>query len=186
LAVYKKAARILRLESGDPSLLAVAHALDKVGLAASLCPTEQSLDASSSSGQVPENLDWGLVALKEAFKIRFNYLGPWHVDVVDTLNNIAGIHLRRGEKEDAYLAYVQVITVRIAIFGKNHASVAVTAHILGNLSMSMAKLDEAMNYFKVCLVIYRQGMNLKNSHPLLQKTFKALDKVQQLSSMKLR
>jgi hypothetical protein len=89
-------ARILRLESGDPSLLVVAHALDKVGLAASLCPTEQSLDPSSSSVQVPENLDWGLVALKEAFKIRFNYLGPWHVDVVDTLNNIAGIHLRLG------------------------------------------------------------------------------------------
>ena len=176
--MYKKAARILRQHHGDKSL-AVAHSLDKVGLAASLSPTEP-MAPTLNTQQHSENLEWGLVALKEAFKIRLNYLGPWHVDVVDTLNNIAGVHLRRNEKEQAYDAYLQVLTVRIAIFGKNHASVAVTAQMLGRLCMSIAKLTEAMNYFKVCLKIYRTGMNLKDSHSLVQKTFKSMDKTQQL------
>lgn len=179
LAVYKKAARILRQHYGDQSL-AVAHALDKVGLAASLCPTEPI--SPTSSTHVSENLEWGLVALKEAFKIRLHFLGPWHVDVVDTLNNLAGIYLRRSEKDKAYDAYLQVLIVRIAIFGKNHASVAVTAQTLGTLSMTMTKFNEAMNYFKVCLRIYRQGMNLKDNHPLVLQTFKRMDKTQQLMS----
>lgn len=187
LAVYKKAARILRQHHGDLSL-AVAHALDKVGLAASLCPTttdpSMTLESPTSSSspthqqqQHGENLEWGLVAIKEALKIRLHFLGPWHVDVVDTLNNLAGIHLRRNEKHKAYDAYLQVLTVRIAIFGKNHASVAITAQTLGILSMSISNFHQAMNFFTVCLSIYKRGMHLKDGHPLVQQTFKKMDKM---------
>ena len=124
----------------DEESLVFARALEKVGLAASKCSSE-------------ENLEWALIALNEALHLRILQLGPHHPDTVDTLNNIAGIFYHAKEWSRARDAYTDVLTgklschdpymfitnqtwclircfsltlVRAAIFGKNHPSVAVT------------------------------------------------------------
>lgn len=79
--------------------------LNQVGLSASL---------SHSS----ENLEWALLALKESLHIRIKYLGLHHVDVVDTMNNIAGVYLHKQELEVAKELYTDVMIVRAHILEK--------------------------------------------------------------------
>lgn len=159
LSAYKKAVRILREKHGDDSLF-MACALDKVGYAASMDPTDQ-------------NLYWALIALHEALLIRHRHLGSKHPDVVDTLNKIAGIHLHRREWEKARDAYIQVLTVRAAIFGRNHPSVAVTAQALGRVYSSLSEFKVALKYMEIALKLFRgKPMLLKDNHPLVMKLLK--------------
>lgn len=81
----------------DQESLVFARGLDKVGLAASKCPS-------------PENFELALLALNEALHIRISQIGPHHCDTVDTLNNIAGIFLNMKEWSRAKDAYVDVLT----------------------------------------------------------------------------
>ena len=110
LATFKNTARIRRSAYGNDHL-SVGRALDCVGRAAANL----------------EEFDWGLIALYEAFQIRYRRLGPWHIDVADTLNNIAGIFYRLGEMKLAEEAYREVLSVRKAVWGDDHPSVAVTS-----------------------------------------------------------
>ena len=96
MSVYERMTIILRNHCEDDSLV-FARALDKIGLAASM----------SSSRQ---NLDWALLALREAFHLRLSHLGPHHPDTIDTLNNIAGVYLRMREWSHAKESYVDVLT----------------------------------------------------------------------------
>lgn len=171
LKVFKKLVRFLRHQYGNNSLV-VARVLDKVGLTASL------------STKTPQHLDWALLALSEALQVRYHHLGPHHVDVVDTLNNIAGVYLHRHEWEQARDAYVQVITVRSAIFGLNHPSVAVTAQTLGRVYSSLSDFDVALKYMELALRIYRrEPMCLGDRHPLVRRVLRSIDGVQRLRSM---
>jgi len=81
----------------DQKSLIYARALDKMGLAASKCSSQQ-------------NLQWALFALNEALYIRLSQLGPHHCDTVDTLNNIAGIFLHMKAWTRAKDLYIDVLT----------------------------------------------------------------------------
>lgn len=96
LSVYKRMIGIIGKHCDDDSL-EFARALDKVGLAASKCPSQK-------------NLEWALLALNEALHLRLSQLGPHHYDTVDTLNNIAGIFLRKKEWVQARDSYIDVLT----------------------------------------------------------------------------
>jgi len=167
LSVYKKATRILGKKHGDKSL-SVACMLDKVGLAASMLPSN-------------ENLDCAIIALHEALIIRHVHLGPHHCDVVDTLNKIAGIHLQKRDFEKARDAYIEVLTVRQAIFGKNHPSVAVTAKTLGKVYSSLSEFGLALDYMGMALKLFREEpMLLKDKHPLVMKLRRNISTTQRL------
>jgi len=162
LSAYKKAVPILREKYGGNSLF-VACALDKVGYAASMNPTEK-------------NLNWALVALHEALIIRHAHLGPHHCDVVDTLNKIAGIHLHRCDWEAARDAYIEVLTVRAAIFGRNHPSVAVTAQTLGRVYSSLSEFELALTYMEIALKLFREKpMSMKDNNPLIVKLLRNIN-----------
>lgn len=117
-----------------------------------------------------KNLNWALIALHEALIIRHAHLGPHHCDVVDTLNKIAGIHLHKRDWVKARDAYIEVLTVRAAIFGRNHPSVAVTAHTLGRVYSSLSEFQLALNYMEIALKLFREKpMSLKDNNPLIVK-----------------
>lgn len=165
--VYKRMVGILR-RNFDQESLVFARGLDKVGLAASKCPS-------------PENLELALLALNEALHLRISQIGPHHCDTVDTLNNIAGIFLHMKEWSKAKDAYVDVLTVRAAIFGNNHPSVAVTAQTLGKVCSHLSDFDASMEYFELALSIYRgEPMMLRDSHPLISKTIRNIDRTERL------
>ena len=154
LKVYRSAVRIFRKLRGDAHLT-VARSLDKVGL---VCC--RLLDT--------EHLTLALHALGEAFAIRYETLGPIHIDTVDTLNNMAGVYWHRREYEQAREAYWEVYAVRQILFGPRHPSVAVTAHALGSVHLNLAELQDASRYYVQALEIYK-GMRLTMENPALQK-----------------
>ena len=96
MSVYERMIVILKNHCKDDSLV-FARALDKIGLAASMKSSRQ-------------NLDWALLALREALHLRLSHLGPHHLDTIDTLNNIAGVYLRMREWSHAKECYVDVLT----------------------------------------------------------------------------
>lgn len=161
------ATSIYRDIHGDESLI-VARMLNQVGLSASLC-------------QIDENLDWALIALKEALHIRIKFLGPHHVDVVDTLNNIAGVYFHKRDLDLAKELYLDVFLVRHYIFGKNHPSVAVTAQTLGKVYSRMADFHNAIKYYELALEIFQGDvMRLSPHHPLVMKVKEELIQVDRM------
>ena len=136
---YLGALKIYQTLYGDFHL-SVARALDKVGLAASMSH---------------ENLDLALTALSDAYRIRCALLGPNHIDSIDSLNNIAGVRLNRREFEVAANNYRVVIEHRRRVFGKYHASVAVTAYTLACiLQDQLDRRPEAIQYFGLAREVY--------------------------------
>mmetsp|Transcript_40926 Transcript_40926/g.61288 ORF Transcript_40926/g.61288 Transcript_40926/m.61288 type:complete len:502 (-) Transcript_40926:166-1671(-) len=166
LSVYKSTVQIQRQIHGN-NHISVGRALDRVGLAASYSDS-------------PHNYDWAVAALNEAFLIRYNTLGPHHCDTADTLNNIAGVHLRRNELEEARQAYTEVLTVRAAIMGPEHPAVAVTAHTLGKVYMRVANYLEALRHFEFSLRIYCEAMRLKDTNPTVAKVLKDKDSTERM------
>lgn len=154
LKIYRSAVRIFRNLRGD-SHLTVARSLDKVGLVC--CRLKDS-----------EHLTLALHALGEAFAIRYETLGPIHVDTVDTLNNMAGVHLHRGEFKQAREAYWEVYAVRQVLFGSRHPSVAVTAHALGSIHLNLAQVQDAARYYKRAMEIYK-AMSLSAENPTVKR-----------------
>lgn len=128
--------------------LAVARALDKVGLAASM---------------THQNLDLALAALSEALKVRCRVLGPSHVDSIDALNNVAGVRLNRQEFGHAAENYRVVLQYRRNVFGTCHASVAVTASLLGRLQADhLHQVSAAASHLRLARDIL-QRLGLKQS-----------------------
>lgn len=167
LKLYKMSVSIYREIYGDENLI-VARMLNQVGLSASLCQSD-------------ENLDWALIALKEALHIRMKFYGPHHVDVVDTLNNIAGVYFHKRELDIAKELYLDVLLVRNYIFGRNHPSVAVTAQTLGKVYTRLADFHNAMKYFELALEIFQgDEMKLSSHHPIVVKVKEELMQVDKM------
>jgi tetratricopeptide (TPR) repeat protein len=145
---YNSALKVFQEKYGNLHL-SVARALDKVGLATSMTHT---------------NLDSALSSLTEALKIRCEMLGHDHIDSVDSLNNVAGVHLNRGEYTIAAHYYRVVIRYREHIFGRCHASVGVTAHTLACvLDDRLDQGTDARAYFNMARDIYG-ALGLAKSH----------------------
>ena len=172
LKIFRSAVRIFRKIHGDDHLT-VARSLDKAGL---VCSKIHDC----------EHLKMALIALSEAFSIRFEALGPIHVDTVDTLNNMAAVYWHRREYEKAREAYLEVYAVRQVIFGPTHPAVAVTAHSLGSVFLNLGQIQSAKRYFCQSLEIYKQ-MKLTREHTTLQRLIRdmvALERISGSAEMK--
>ena len=106
--------------------------------------------------------------LQEALKLRKEELGPWHVDTVSTLQNLAKLLLLTGHPARAAVHYVEVVHLRRAIFGPNHPSTAVTAHCLGNAYLQAHDTVAAEIWYHHALQIYN-AMRLPNDNPAVSK-----------------
>lgn len=147
---FLSALKIFQGIYGDKHL-AVARALDKIGLVASM---------SHSS------LDVALNLLTDSWKIRCALLGSDHIDSVDSLNHIAGVCLKRKDFAIAARHYKVVMALRQQIFGGlNHASVAVSAYNLACiLDDRLEKCNEAHIYFNLTKHIYESLGLLKSPY----------------------
>mmetsp|Transcript_307 Transcript_307/g.402 ORF Transcript_307/g.402 Transcript_307/m.402 type:complete len:99 (+) Transcript_307:137-433(+) len=78
-------------------------------------------------------------------------------------------------------AYVDVLTVRAAIFGNNHPSIAVTAQTLGKVCSHLSDFECSLKYFELALFIYRgEPMMLNDNHPLIKGTIRNIDRTERL------
>lgn len=157
------------LEQSEEDQLAFARVVDAVGMAWARVTHEEDKDHCHKA----------MTALEEAFHIRYELLGPWHVDTVETLNKMASVHLHLREYEEACNAYWEVFWVRKAIFGPDHPSVAIAAHSLGNVFVKLAATEDAAKFFQIAVEIYEK-MQLPNKHPAvarLMRDYKRLDRI---------
>mmetsp|Transcript_23116 Transcript_23116/g.34131 ORF Transcript_23116/g.34131 Transcript_23116/m.34131 type:complete len:334 (-) Transcript_23116:144-1145(-) len=167
LKVFKSAALIFRTVYGDMHLC-LARSLNKVGLAASrLCTTAS------------DNL--AFKALHESFDIRLKKLGPYHIDTVDSLNNIAGLNLRLHKYNSARKAYHEVYLRRQFIFGQNHPSVAITAHALGGVYMQLAQLNHATKYYQRAMDLYL-SLKLKDENQSIQRLLRDISALERVGN----
>jgi hypothetical protein len=152
---FESACNIYKTLDG-PHNLSVAGSLDSIGLAA------------LRSRKSTITLDKANTVLGEAFAIRFALLGPWHVDTVETYNKIASVHLHLQEFREAAKAYEEVHSVRAALFGERHPSVAIAAHSLANVYLKLSQHDLSYHYYNVALDIYTH-MQLPTDHPTVAR-----------------
>lgn len=166
--MFKGATRIFRKIYGG-SHLSVALALNKVGLAA------------CRLSKMEPNLRKALEALDQSLFIRYQVLGPSHVDTIDTLNNMAGVYFHLGNLQEARQAYFEVWTMRQAVFGPNHPSVAVTAHALGGVYLRLGQVDEASKYYYSAFDVYRH-LHLSEENPTVARLLIDIDRIGRVMS----
>ena len=170
VVAFQSACRILkRLLASEEDQLALARVVDAIGMAWARVSQEEDLDHCQKA----------MTALEEAFQIRYDLLGPSHIDTVETLNKIASVHVYLREYSEAYQAYWEVFVTRKAVFGPEHPSVAIAAHALGNVLVKLASTEDAANFFQIAVDIYNK-MDLPNKHPAvkrLMQDYKRLDRI---------
>jgi tetratricopeptide (TPR) repeat protein len=96
-------------------------------------------------------LDLAMESLEISFTLRLQVLGPLHVDTVDTFNNIAGVYYKQHNNLEAARCYREVLTLRQAIFGAQHPSVAVTARALARTCVRLGLKEEAQGLYSLAI-----------------------------------
>jgi len=147
--------------------LKLAKSLDLFGTAESCCATSRNDHIL---------LDSALHCLNRAFKIRYENLGPFHVDTVETLNKTARVLMRRKSFSEARDSYFEVLRVRKAIFGRNHPCVAVSAQALATAHARLFQVEAARNYFELALEIYeKNGLGHHSASDAIRRDLKDLN-----------
>lgn len=169
LSVFKKSIRIIRKVYSEQSL-AMARALSCVGMAAS---------------KIPDHRKFALISLNEALHIRYKQLGPYHVDTIDTLNNMAGCFVHMRSWEEAKEAYEEVLYLRACIFGKRHASVAVTARMLASVHTKLGEWANATAKYEFAIeTLTGPTMRLKQTDPLVERVRRDVLAIQRMTRLK--
>lgn len=145
--------------------VAIAKALDCLGV------------ANSRGGAAC--FDQSLELLQDAFWIRRQKLGVWHVDTVDTMNRIAMVHALAENFSEARRCYWEVFWVRKAIFGAQHPSVAVAAHGLANSFVKLGSLEDGSNFYHIAMEIFDK-MGLPSENPAVSKLLRDMKQLEQV------
>lgn len=159
--------------------VACAKALDRLGVATSHLKIRGGSGGSSGNNNTYPQ---ALRLLHDAFWLRKQELGLWHVDTVDTMNRIARVHCLADQWNKARRAYWEVFWVRKAIFGAYHPSVAVAAHDLANAFCRLGKLSDADNFYQLGLEIYDR-MGLSASNPAVAKLLRDMKQLKRLERL---
>jgi tetratricopeptide (TPR) repeat protein len=107
-------------------------------------------------------LDLAMESLEMSFTLRLQVLGPLHVDTVDTFNNIAGVHYKQHNNFEAARCYREVLTLRQAIFGLNHPSIAVTARDLARTCIRLDLKEEAQQLYSLAMSICQSTTTMRH------------------------
>lgn len=144
--------------------VAVAKALDCLGVTNSRCGALY--------------LDKALELLQQAFQIRRQELGVWHVDTVDTMNQIAKVHALAENFPEARRCYWEVFWVRKGIFGAQHPSVAIAAHDLANAFVKLGSLEDGSNFYQIALEIFDR-IELPSGNPAVSKLLRDMKQLEE-------
>jgi hypothetical protein len=119
-----------------------------------------------------------LELLQEAFQIRRQELGVWHVDTVDTMNRIAMVHALANNFPEARRCYWEVFWVRKGIFGAQHPGVAIAAHDLANAFVNLGSLEDGSNFYQIAMEIFDR-MELPSGNPAVSKLLRDMKQLEQ-------
>jgi tetratricopeptide (TPR) repeat protein len=90
-------------------------------------------------------------------------LGPDDYEVAVTANNLAAIHQRRGEYDQAEQLYVRSITIKERVLGPDHPELATTLNNLATTLRTQSRYAEAEALYRRTLSILEP--TLEPDHP---------------------
>jgi|EP00956_Cyclotella_meneghiniana_P042567 tetratricopeptide (TPR) repeat protein len=102
-------------------------------------PTKDRLEGSST--------DKAMELFQQALSLRKQCLGPNHVDVATTLNNIGRIHVQRDRFDEALGYYQDALRIRRVCLGTDSLDYAATAFNAGQSLHQKGDLDEAIELY---------------------------------------
>ena len=105
---------------------------------------------------------------QQAFELRYQLLGPWHVDTVEAFNHVAAVLVQLQHYHQASKAYHEIWTVRSAIFGATHPSVGIAARALGQAHWKLQQYPQADEAFRKAHSILKAN-GLSENNPILQE-----------------
>ena len=94
-----------------------------------------------------------LVYGKWLLKIQMKQLGPEHVDVARSYNNLGSLHSDLGDTDEAKDCYKRALEIRLKKLGPEHVDVASCYNNLGILHKALGDTDEAKDCYKRALEI---------------------------------
>jgi tetratricopeptide (TPR) repeat protein len=101
--------------------------------------------------RVEGKFEEALLLYRQSLDVLVKVLGPGHVLVANTKNNMAGIYLKQGRSEEALQCYLEAMQAKIKVLGSEHVEVANTVENIGviyaqqgNHQAALAKLAEAL------------------------------------------
>jgi CHAT domain-containing protein/tetratricopeptide (TPR) repeat protein len=107
-----------------------------------------------------------------AVEIKIEALGPDHLDVAESLNNLAIVHYYFGEYAEAQNKFERALSIRTQVLGENHPDVADSLDKLVNLHQAIADYEVARELGQRALEI--QEKSLGPEDPMVAKSLQNL------------
>lgn len=164
--------------------LAVGRALDSLALAIVKRANHDRSTIGVKKATVRDDLSYARRLYEQAFSIRVQHLGVWHVDTVETFNKLAGVLSHLCLLKEACQAYHEVFLVRKAIFGNKHPSVAISAHSLANCYYKRGNVKESLKWYDHSLNVYER-MGLPYRHPAVTQLLKDQSRLEQYMDLEV-
>ena len=99
---------------------------------------------------------------QEALEIRKKELGPNHVDVAMSYNNLGLVYNDTGDLEKAKEYYQLAVKIYKQQFGPNHVNVATSYNNLGVVHRKTGDLEKAKEYHQLALEIEKEQLGPKH------------------------
>jgi CHAT domain-containing protein/tetratricopeptide (TPR) repeat protein len=116
--------------------------------------------------------DEALASARRALDLKTAHLGPDHVEVAESLNNVAVIHFFRGEYGAAREPWQRALAIRERTLGPDHPDVAKSLNSLANLYQTVCDYDAARPLYERALGIREAALG--SDHPLVAQTLNNL------------
>lgn len=102
--------------------------------------------------------------LQRALVMRETLLGPEHLDVALSLENLAGPYLYQGLYAQAEPLFERVLAIRSRILGEQNSDVAVSLNNLGLLYQYQGDFARAADLYRQALDIWQRGETTDHPH----------------------
>jgi tetratricopeptide (TPR) repeat protein len=103
---------------------------------------------------------WQLISplYEEMLKVLEQKLGPEHLDVATTLNNLALLYYKMGDYEKALPLYQRALDIREKVLGPQHPDVATTLNNLAGFYDNMGDYEQALPLYQRALDISEKAL----------------------------
>jgi tetratricopeptide (TPR) repeat protein len=129
----------------------VASTLNCLGVLHYHANSSENDDSESNDSKIRaisnSSTDKAMELFQQALALRKDCLGPDHVDVATTLNNIGRIHVQSDEFDKALEYYQDALCIRRVSLGTNSLDYAATAFNAGQSLHQMGQLTEAIELY---------------------------------------
>ena len=121
---------------------------------------------------------------QRAIDIEMNVLGPNHIDVAASYNNLGSVLNAMGELEQAKDYLQRALEIWIKVLGPNDIDVATSYNNLGSVFAAMGELEQAKDYHQRALEILRKVLgpnhiDVATSYNNLGSVFEAMGELEQ-------